>query len=261
MKEKISLKNTQTASCIVCECISHKNNHKIIGFTQRDVILIGNRFCEYRHVQPAILPLSIENKLRETVPTILSYFGISCGASSIEFIVDCENRLYILEVTPTMYGNYIATHLIPISYGFEYTESVIYISCVKSVKFADNMPIAYSCVDFEYNAASGVRGKYPFLSKPIKELANLRKSMSYLTKELLRAVDYKKEKYSRKQNFNILHSYLDKYNLISIDGDSDYAPSFTRCWYLRISAAALSIKNIYPLNVEKDTFRGICRLY
>ncbi|MBR4295703.1 MAG: ATP-grasp domain-containing protein [Clostridia bacterium] len=398
-----------------CECISQNNEHKIIGFTHREVALIESRFCEYRHVQPAILPLSIENKLREAVPTILDSLGLGFGASSIEFIIDAENKLYIIEVTPTMYGDYIGTHLIPKSYNFDYTKNIISIACGKNVDFTDNIPVAHSYVSFEYDASSGIRGKHTFSSEPLKEfggclkfrinekapyfsesenilrlnseytafwcalnelnpkrvfipyyassiwekvaselkiecvnyhidqnflpcdiceqegdavflinyhglcgeyiknapfkykivdnsmaffekpsseentytiysarkffsvpdgaylisnvpfrkvpvlesdisykrtrmlfhalelgpgdaykesqaneqeIASLRKSMSYLTKKLLAAVDYDKEKHLRNQNFNTLHSYLSKYNMISIDNGSNYAPQF-----------------------------------
>ncbi len=152
-----------------CECISQNSDHKLIGFTERDVALAGGRFCEYRHTEPAILPLSVENELKTTIPEILTALGIYCGASSIEFIVDSENRFYIIEVTPTMYGDYIGTHLIPLSYGFDYTKAVIEIACGKSVKFADTKPIAYTSIDFEYNTATGVRGSHQISNEPIKE--------------------------------------------------------------------------------------------
>ena len=153
-----------------CECLSYGNEHKIVGFTERDTVLIGTRICEYRHTQPAILPLSIENRLKETVPTILKTLGLSDGASSIEFIVDKNNNPYIIEVTPTMYGDYIGTHLVPLAYGFDYTRAVIDIACGKSVKPADTLPKMRACVSFEYNSETGSRGAHTISSEQIKEL-------------------------------------------------------------------------------------------
>lgn len=152
-----------------CECISQKNDHAVIGFTEREVAFTGTRFCEYRHTEPAILPRSVENEMKKTAPDILRALGISCGAASIEFIVDSENRFYIIEVTPTMYGDYIGTHLIPAAYGFDYTKAVIEIACGKTVKLMDSKPTAYACVDFAYDPATGVRGVHQFSIKPIKE--------------------------------------------------------------------------------------------
>ncbi len=152
-----------------CECISQNNDHKIIGFTQRDVALAGERLCEYRHAEPAILPLSVETELKNTVPEILTALSLSCGASSVEFIVDSENKFYIIEVTPTMYGDYIGTHLVPLSYGFDYTKAVVEIACGRPVKLTSPVPKARSQVNFAYDTSSGVRGKHTISSEPIKE--------------------------------------------------------------------------------------------
>ena len=152
-----------------CECLSYKNQHIIAAFTQRDTAIIGKHICEHRHTQPAILPLSIENKLKETVPAILNTLGLSNGASSIEFIVDSENIPYIIEVTPTMYGDYIGTHLVPLAYGFDYTQAVIDIACGKAVKHAVSVPQIRAAVNFEYNSETGSRGAHTISSEQVKE--------------------------------------------------------------------------------------------
>ncbi len=169
-----------------CECISQNNNHKIIGFTEREAVLIEGRFCEYRHTEPAILPLSVENELKKTVPDILMSLGLSCGASSVEFIVDSENKFYIIEVTPTMYGDYIGTHLVPLAYGFDYTRAVIDIAFAKPVKLADTLPKMRACVSFEYNPENASRGKHTIKSEPIKEFGGclkfrLEKNLPYFS--------------------------------------------------------------------------------
>lgn len=152
-----------------CECISQNNNHTVLGFTQREVVLAGSRFCEYRHTVPAILPFSVETQIRTTVPKLLNALGLSCGASSIEFIVDSRNKPYIIEVTPTMYGDYIGTHLIPLSYGFDYTSAVIHVALGQEIKQLCSTPKAYSSVTFSHNPLTGVRGEAQISSKPIQE--------------------------------------------------------------------------------------------
>ncbi len=169
-----------------CECLSCNNEHKIVGFTQRDTALLGKHICEYRHVQPAIFPLSTENKLREIVPTILKVLGLREGASSIEFIVDKNNTPYIIEITPTMYGDYIGTHLVPLACGFDYVRAVIDIACAKPVKLADTLPKMRACVSFEYNNETASRGKHTIKSEPIKEFGGclkfrLQKNSPYFT--------------------------------------------------------------------------------
>ncbi len=138
-----------------CECISFCGKHRLIGFTKRDIINIGGRICEHRHTQPALLPLSVEEKMSEIYERILDALGLQAGASSIEFIVGEDLSPYIVEVTPTMYGDYIGTHLVPNTYGFDYTKAVIEIACGKKPDVSLKTPKARTSVSFIYSSADG----------------------------------------------------------------------------------------------------------
>ncbi len=152
-----------------CECISVNGKHHIVALTQRDVRIIGGRVCEYNHSQPALLPHSVCERMREFVNKILSCLNLGYGAASIEFIVDSDNNVFIVELTPSMYGDYIGTDLVPLSYGYDYTGAVLNIACGNSPAIPSDVPKMRSSVLFTYNEASGVRGGYTVSSERIKE--------------------------------------------------------------------------------------------
>ncbi len=152
-----------------CECLSFDGAHYVVGFTKRDTVTIGTRVCEYRHTQPAVLPLSAEKTMQETSRTILDALGLHLGASSIEFIVGKDNRVYIIEITPSMYGDYIGTDLIPRAYGYDYTKSVLEIASGKTPRVPQAQTKSRAVVLFGYNESDGTRHGHTVTESPIKE--------------------------------------------------------------------------------------------
>lgn len=133
-----------------CECISYDGKHTILGYTRRYARAIGARLCEYRHDAPAILPSSIKAKITSLAPRILDTLGLRYGASSIEFIIR-DGDVYIIEVTPTMYGDYIGTHLLPGSTGYDYLDMVIDTALGKEPNIISSGDIRRVTVRFAYS--------------------------------------------------------------------------------------------------------------
>lgn len=152
-----------------CECLSFGGAHYVVGFTKRDAAITGSHVCEYRHTQPAVLPLSAEKTMRENCRTILDALGLHLGASSIEFIVGRDNRVYIIEVTPSMYGDYIGTDLIPHAYGYDYTKAVLEIACGKTPRVPPKSARAQAQVLFSYDKQDGTRTGHTVTESPIRE--------------------------------------------------------------------------------------------
>lgn len=152
-----------------CECLSYDGKHSVIAITGRDVEVLQASFCEHRHYMPAILPATVETKIRHTCVAILEALNLNNGASSVEFIVDSNNIPYIIEVTPSMYGDYIGTDLVPLAYGFDYTKAVLEIARGIKPEFSLSIPQNYAQVEFEYDKATGSRGKHSITASPIKE--------------------------------------------------------------------------------------------
>jgi|GEM_PF-238234 len=140
-----------------CECVSVNGEHKIIGYTKREVALINARPCEYKHLQPAILPFSVLRRLETEIGKIFDALGIRSGASSVEFIVDGDNRVYFGEVSPYLYGDYIGTHLVPTVYGVDMTGIVLDIATGGEVKLSVTKTGTSAAVEFEYSSTDGVR--------------------------------------------------------------------------------------------------------
>lgn len=151
------------------ECLSCKGEHTIIAVTEREVVTHNSSFCEVRHSEPAILPATVTTKMKEVCATVLDAFELHDGAASIEFIVDRNGDAHIIELTPTMYGDYIGTDLVPLTYGFDYTKAVIEIASGNKPEIPVLTPKNRSRVEFEYNEATNSRGKHSIFSSPIKE--------------------------------------------------------------------------------------------
>ncbi len=152
-----------------CECLSFGGSHYVVGFTKRDVRQIGARICEYRHTQPAVLPLSAERTMEEMSRTILTTLGLHLGASSIEFIVGKDGHVRIIEITPSMYGDYIGTDLIPRAYKYDYTKAVIEIACGKPPVPPAKTAKSRASVYFDYDETDGSRRGHTVSDDPLKE--------------------------------------------------------------------------------------------
>ncbi len=153
-----------------CECISVGGTHRIVGYTARCCKLINNRPCEIRHTQPAILPLSVKQMFERDVDRILNALGITEGASSIEFIVDESNRVFIIEVSPYLYGDYIGTDLIPTAYGVDLTNAILDIATGIECNVLPYETRISASVEFEYSEATGARLSHRIIKQDMKEL-------------------------------------------------------------------------------------------
>lgn len=118
-----------------CECVSCEGEHRVLGYTKRGVFYSQGRICECTYSQPAYLAASLQAEMRELSVRALNALGIRSGASSIEFIVDHQRNIHIIEVTPSMYGDFIGTHLVPDVTGYDYLRMIIDIACGKVPDF------------------------------------------------------------------------------------------------------------------------------
>jgi len=115
-----------------CECISFEGAHTILGITRRNVLELQGSVKEHIHEIPAYLSQTVVSRLESLIPQILDTLGLRSGASSVEFIVDAQKHIFVVEVTPSMYGDFIGTHLIPASTGHDYLQMVIDLACGKA---------------------------------------------------------------------------------------------------------------------------------
>lgn len=119
-----------------CECYTENGKHTLVALTKRSSIEFRNAFLDYERIQGS--ELVIDAEVEKAVLEVLDAVNMQNGASSVEFIRN-EEGIWIIEVMPSMYGDYIATDLVPLVYGFNYVEKAISIACGKAMPISTDL--------------------------------------------------------------------------------------------------------------------------
>ena len=126
---------------ISVETISYKGNHQILAYT--DKVTTGPpHFVELEHHQPAKLSNSIIERVDEITLASLDALEITNGASHVELKIAEDGDIYIIEVGARMGGDFIGSHLVQLSTGFDYLKAVIDVALDCSPD--ESMPISAS---------------------------------------------------------------------------------------------------------------------
>ena len=165
------------------ESISWKGNHTIITIT--DKVTTGTPyFVELEHHQPSQLNKEIQDKIKKETIKALDALKIEYGASHAEFKITPDGKVYIIEVGARMGGDFIGSHLVQLSTGYDFLKAVIEIALNEF-----SQPIV------EKEMFSGIY----FLSKKTERL------LPYFEKE---------------NDFEVQKEYLNK-NLVNITNSND----------------------------------------
>lgn len=110
---------------ISVETISWEGDHTILAFT--DKVTTGYpHFVELEHHQPSKFWKSpLHDKIIEIVNCSLNTLGIKYGASHTELIITNENEVYVTEIGARMGGDFIGSHLVFLSTGFDFLKAVV----------------------------------------------------------------------------------------------------------------------------------------
>lgn len=112
-----------------CEVFTIKGKHNIITYTR--VIKQNDDAQDMRHleyVQPVYFNDAVNHMIEETVQKTLDALGYENGPSHIEFVV-CNDKVAVLEVSPSVGGDGIGTYLTSASTGLDYTKLVLDYFC------------------------------------------------------------------------------------------------------------------------------------
>lgn len=109
------------------ESISWKGNHDIITITDK-VTTNAPYFVELEHHQPSLLDFEIQNKIKKETIKALQALQIEYGASHAEFKITEKGEVYCIEVGARMGGDFIGSHLVELSTGYDYLKAVIQIA-------------------------------------------------------------------------------------------------------------------------------------
>lgn len=109
------------------ETISWKGVHYILTITDKTTTGAPH-FVELAHHQPSQLPINVLNTLKEETIKALNALEVQYGAGHSEFRITEEGDVYILEVGARMGGDFIGSHLVELSTGYDFLKGVINIA-------------------------------------------------------------------------------------------------------------------------------------
>ncbi len=132
------------------ECISFGGKHAVVAYTRRRPRLIDDGPIDTAYTIPAILPESLKAGIGRDVCVLLDSLGIRYGASSVEFIT-AGGRAYFIEVTPSMYADYVGTDLVPAATSYDYLKAVVDVACGKAPEERPGEAGAEASVRFLYS--------------------------------------------------------------------------------------------------------------
>ena len=112
---------------ISVESISYEGKHYILQIT--DKVTTGTPyFVELEHHQPSSLPIEIQEKVKNIVLNALNALHIEYGASHSELKITEDNKIKMIEIGARMGGDFIGSHLVKLSTGYDFLEGVIKIA-------------------------------------------------------------------------------------------------------------------------------------
>lgn len=109
------------------ESISWKGKHYILAIT--DKVTTGEPyFVELEHHQPSLLDDVIIEKIKVETLKALTALQIQYGASHSEFKITKGGEIFVIEIGARMGGDFIGSHLVQLSTGYDFLKGVINIS-------------------------------------------------------------------------------------------------------------------------------------
>ena len=135
LKEAINNSFSQTAIVeefiegreVSVECISWKGHHYLLAITDKTTTSAPH-FVEIAHTQPAKLSVELTKKIEQLVMKVLDALHIENGASHTEIKITDNEELFVIEVGARMGGDFIGSHLVHLSTGYDFLQAAIELS-------------------------------------------------------------------------------------------------------------------------------------
>lgn len=146
------------------ETISYKGRHEIVQITEK----IGTgapHFVELEHHQPAMLTVSVYQKIQNLIPQILSSVEYTNGASHIEIKIDSEENIYLIEINPRGGGDYISNNLVGLSTDYDYLKQMILVALDQY----ESVPITNKAYAGIYFLSAHTKRLLPYFDLPLQD--------------------------------------------------------------------------------------------
>lgn len=112
------------------EAISWKGEHYILAITDKETTGAPH-FVELSHHQPSLLEPLIIKQIEVLTLQALNSLGVAYGASHTEIKINSEGELFVIEVGARMGGDFIGSHLVELSTGYDFLKGVIEVALNK----------------------------------------------------------------------------------------------------------------------------------
>jgi biotin carboxylase len=109
------------------EMISKNGSHHFIIVTEK-VTTGPPHFVEIAHHQPAQITPAEEKEIIKVVIESVNALGLKNGATHSEVILSSNGDVWVVEIAGRMGGDFIGSHMVELSTGFDYLKAVIDIS-------------------------------------------------------------------------------------------------------------------------------------
>ncbi len=124
LEKKVVIEEFIDGDEVSVETISWKGKHYILAIT--DKVTTGvPYFVELEHHQPSALSEEIQHNIAIETIKALNAVQVEYGAGHSEFKINSKGEVYAIEVGSRMGGDFIGSHLVPLSTGYDFLKGVI----------------------------------------------------------------------------------------------------------------------------------------
>lgn len=109
------------------EMISFRGEHHFLQITEKETTG-APYFVESGQHQPADLSATVKTGIIKTVTAALDALEVTNGASHTEVLVTKSDEVYIVETGARMGGDYIGSHLVQLSTGYDFLKGTILVA-------------------------------------------------------------------------------------------------------------------------------------
>jgi len=131
---------------ISVETISCNGVHYALQITDKTTTGAPH-FVELAHHQPSTLPVSTQERIFAVTRKALDALGLTNGAGHSEYKLTNDGRIVVMEIGGRMGGDFIGSHLVQLSTGYDFLQGVIEVALGETIH-PNPQPIGRSSVVF-----------------------------------------------------------------------------------------------------------------
>lgn len=185
------------------EAFHYNKTHSIIQITEKETTPFPYN-VELAHLQPAALALEIQDEIKEIINKIGVAFEFNNCPSHTELKVSADNAITVIETSPRLGGDFITSHLVPLSTGINMESILLDIAVGNSIRWPEAKKNASMVHFFNLNQEE-------FSSKFLKNLESIKNNQG------VRELSFTKKEGER---LPIITNSLDRYGYFIISAEN-----------------------------------------